>query len=187
MPRVLPLIAVLVLPALASAEGMPRTAFQFDTRLGFQGGMVISQQGSTFGFNVTPQMTFGARLAGRVQVGVGLGLSHLGSGQSSTTFVLFSPLVAVDVLKARDDRVALYLKAGPHFGGIVQRTGPSTTNGTFALGFDLGLGARYAFHPMFALGMEAGAQTLFVDPTDPGETRFAGFYAALVGTFFAGK
>jgi hypothetical protein len=69
--------------------------------------------------------------------------------------------------------------------GVTSST--ATSSNSFILGFDLGLGMRYAVHRMFAIGLEGGAAGLFIEPQDPSPVGVTIFYAVLVGTFYYGR
>ena len=88
-------LAVLVLPQLARAQMPAHAALAVDARLG--AGIVV---GGTSAVVAVPSLTLGARLADRVQVGLGVGLYRVSSpgggpnGTNQTTFT-FAPTVEV--------------------------------------------------------------------------------------------
>jgi hypothetical protein len=170
----------------SSTLAPPDRAFQLDVRFGY------GSLGGGGGINL------GARLAGRVQVGVGLSAFHqmytTGDpqipGGVSNTRVTFTPGVAVDVWKALEDRVALVLRLGlpvgvsiAHpFGGVV-----GTSVDQPHVGFDAAVGMRFAVVRYFALGLEAGCGGLFELSGGDEVGRSINVYGNLVGTFFIGK
>ncbi len=175
------LAALVLAPSLARAQ-MPRTAFDADARLG--AGLII---GGTSAVVAQPSLTLGARLIDRLQVGVGVGFYRVSSpgggpnGTNQTTFT-FAPTIAVDLLKAHDDKAAWYAKAALPMGAEVTQP-----RNFFVLGYDLALGARYCPHPNFAVALEGGVTGIFVDPAGNGGFGVTTVYGALVGTFYWGR
>lgn len=148
--RKLVLALILLTSPAALAEGMPTTGFFADLRIG--GAAPIGMGGITTGtgFTALPSFAMGARLFGRLQLGLGfnfLRFDSLGPGTDTNVFT-FVPLVAVDIIKAQDERVAFYGKAGLPVGANVTCNGACNT--ASVVGFDLGIGVRYAPHRMFA-------------------------------------
>jgi hypothetical protein len=139
-----------------------------------------------------PQIVIGGRLADRLHLGLGFAFQRIAvdtPGMVTSTFNLFyfTPTVEVDIVRSRDHRVAFYGKAGLPLGvDIISTSGAPSSNG-FVVGYDVAVGMRYAFHPAFTLGFEAGLDGFFVNPERNTDDAFATtFYSALVGTFFFG-
>ena len=175
------LVAALLSPVAAHAEkgenSMPTTAFLFEARIG-----------GSVAFGVTAGLLVGARIIDRLHLGLGFAFVRTDNGAGSNNRVNFAPTVAVDIIKAHDDRVAFYGKVALPLGPIVVcPPGPGDCDAGFNVGFDFGLGARYAFHRMFAMGLEAGVVGSFDNPQRNVHTSTVTFYGALVGTFWYGK
>jgi hypothetical protein len=153
---------------------------------------------------LVPQLVVGGNF-GRWSVGLGVGFvrgsldaSSVGnpSGtQLSVTYLSFAPTVQLDLIRSTDNRVALYALAalapslvvvdGGGGGG-----GPCNGGAGFVLGYQTAIGARYAFHKQFMLGVErgpSGVVSTMVGCSTPGSTNIApalhAMYGALVGTF----
>jgi hypothetical protein len=185
-------LALLLVPTLARAQ-MPSLAFMTEARIGGGAGVIGGGGGGA-----SASLTFGARLADRLQVGVGFGLFRYSTpgvnigpnniNNDTTTFTL-NPTVAVDILKAKDNKVAWYGKIALPLGARVtpNANNPNTNNTVFVIGYDLGLGARYCPHPNFAFGAEAGLTGLFIDPSGNTGSGTTAVYGAVVGTFYWGK
>ncbi|MGZ3405631.1 MAG: hypothetical protein ACXVAN_04245 [Polyangia bacterium] len=175
-------LAVLVLPQLARAQMPAHAALAVDARLG--AGIVV---GGTSAVVAVPSLTLGARLADRVQVGLGVGLYRVSSpgggpnGTNQTTFT-FAPTVEVDLLKAKDNKAAWYAKGALPMGAEITQP-----RNFFVLGYDVALGARYCPHPNFAAALEGGVIGIFVDPRGNGGFGVTTVYGALVGTFYWSK
>jgi hypothetical protein len=180
-------------PALAQSqpEGMPNNAFLFEARLGVATPLVFINTG--FGManfesvTPTPSLLVGARLAGRIHVGLGFSFARFSQPGASNNIVSFVPTFAIDMIKSHDDRVAFYGKLGLPLGPIVDCNNGAPCDTGFGIGFDIALGARYAFHRMFALGLEAGVDGTFENPQRDNTVGLVGFYGTLVASFFAGK
>ncbi|HEY2747983.1 MAG TPA: hypothetical protein VGL86_25345 [Polyangia bacterium] len=180
--RTIVILAVLALaPALAHAQ-MPAWGLAVDARIG--AGLLV---GGTSAVIAVPSLTVGARLADRVQVGLGAGLYRISSpgggpnGTNQTTFT-FAPTVEVDLLRAHDRKAAWYLKGALPLGAEV-----TTPRDFFVVGYDAALGARYCPHPNFAVALEGGVTGLFLDPAGKNGFGVTTVYGALVGTFYWGK
>lgn len=72
---------------------------------------------------------------------------------------------------------------GVPLGAIVQ----DRPGNQLVAGYDVALGTRYAPHPMFSIGLEAGATGLYFDRRGDQERAVTMIYGALVGSFYAGK
>ncbi|MDB4968720.1 MAG: hypothetical protein JWN44_4409 [Myxococcales bacterium] len=173
--------AALFTPSLARAQ-MPANGLAVEARLG--GGVVLGGVGTVV---AVPSLTVGGRLIDRLQLGVGFGIFRISSpgggmgGTNQTTFT-FAPTLSVDILKAKDNRAALYGKFALPMGAEI-----TTTRNFFVLGYDVAIGARYCPHPNFAIGVEGGLTGVFVDPNGPNGSGITTVYGALVGTFYWGK
>jgi hypothetical protein len=173
------------------SEGMPAKAFVFEARL--QGAFNLLGEGFFGSATLIPTITLGARIADRLHLGVDFFVTNFtassGNGSSSNSLTAFAigPIVELDIVKAARNRVAFYGKVALLPGAAVDsRSGASNSN-TFFLGLDLGLGVRYAPVRFFAVGTEAGALTLFIDPGSSGSASISAFYAGFVGTFLYGR
>jgi hypothetical protein len=182
MRKVWVLLVLLAAARAGADEGMPQRGFVADLRVGAGVPVSLGGLGVASGFTAIPSLALGGRLLGRLQLTMGFSFLRVeSSGGGDISAFHFAPTVAVDVAKSSDQKVALYLKFALPVGAAVTNT---TT--TFLIGFDIGIGTRYAFHRMFALGFEAGAAGLFFDPAN-NATGVAAFYGALVGTFYYGS
>jgi hypothetical protein len=176
------LFAVALVPSLARAQ-MPANGLAVEARLG--GGIAVAGVGTIF---VAPSLTVGGRLIDRLQLGVGFGLFRIstpgggGAGGTNQTTFTIAPQITVDILKAHDNKAALYGKAALPMGALV--TNPRNL---FVLGYDFAIGARYCPHPNFAAGVEGGITGVFVDPNGPNGSGVTSVYGAVVGTFYWGK
>jgi hypothetical protein len=170
-------------------EGMPDTGFVFNLRLG--GGVPIGIGGGgaiNTTLNALPAIAAGVRLIGRLELTLGMNFARFEQGTNTATSVVsFVPTLVVDIARSADRKAAFYGKFGLPLGVGVIQTGGGNSSNSFIVGFDFGLGVRYAFHRMFALGFEGGASGLFVEPQDPNPTGITIFYAVLVGTFYYGR
>jgi hypothetical protein len=173
----------------ARATGMPSYAFVAELRFG-GGGLIAGSNGNA---GLQPSLFVGARLFGRLHLGLAFGLLRVSFGgenetnPSSDTFTTtifeVEPTVSVDLVQARDRRVAFYLKTGVPLGALLQTDVARQP----VVGYDIALGVRYLPHPMFGIGVEAGVTGLYVHPTHDDGSSVTMIYGALVGTFFAGK
>lgn len=175
-------IALFALPSVARAQ-MPANAFEADARLG--GGVIVGGLGNVVAL---PSLTIGGRLVDRLQVGLGFGLFRFstpggGMGGTNTTTVDFVPTIAVDLLKAHDNRAAWYFKGGMPLGTELVS---NPNRSFFVIGYDAALGARYCPHPNFAIALEGGVTGIFVDPAGNNGSGITTVYGALVGTFYWG-
>ncbi len=172
----------------------PRTAMLFEARLAITSPISVAAAGSTAA-NVTavPALLLGARLIDRLHVGLGLSFFVVyaanGSGgflTSDLVVVSLAPTVGIDLLRSRSRRATWYLKAALPLGPVLNCTGPmgQPCDRGFAVGFDVALGARYAFDRVFALGMEAGTSGSFVNPQRAMSQGILGAYGGLVATFY---
>jgi hypothetical protein len=164
-------------------------AFMMEARVG--GGLSVQGNG---GGGASAELAFGVRLIDRLQVGLGFTVFHTSTainGAAATTQTTFTlnPQITVDILKARDNKVAWYGKVGLPIGAAAQTANVvnGATNTVFAIGFDLGLGLRYCPHPNVAFGLEGGINGFYTDVTTNGGTGTVGVYGAAVGTFYWGK
>ncbi|MDI7269894.1 MAG: hypothetical protein QME96_18030 [Myxococcota bacterium] len=102
------------------------------------------------------------------------------------------PDLELFVWSSADGAARLYVLAGFNLGvGIDEEAAPPSpdpefdeTEFDFVGGFCLGLGGHYFLHRNFALGVEIGSRTLFID--DPIIRAISSLYAALSITFVAG-
>ena len=178
--------AAALLPSAAGAEGFPANSFAIELRLA--GGTGIA--GLIGNFLAVPSLTFGGRIADRVQVGLGFSFfrSSTAAGGTATTtdnnVVNFAPTVSVDAFKSNDNRAAFYIKFALPLGPVITCVGNLPCDNGFAVGFDLALGARYAVHRIFAVGLEAGTAGSYINPQRQGTNGVVYFYGALVGTVY---
>jgi len=147
-------------------------------------------------FAPVPQLVLGFQ-TGIFGLGAGIGFTRFGYsggggfsvGGQSITELLLAPTVTVDAFQSRDHKVAFYLLGAPVFGVIIaDQTGNSgSTNSD--LGFQFALGANYALHDNFRLGMEVGpighfySYNLQGSSNNPPTYSTVSLYTALVGTF----
>jgi hypothetical protein len=168
---------------------MPRYAFVVELRVG--GGGIVSGTGTTG--VLSPSLFIGARLFGRLHLGLGFGLTRVSLGtdnalndddetQTSTVFDV-EPTASIDLVQARDRRVAFYLKVGVPLGASFE----TDVARQLVVGYDFALGVRYLPHPMFGIGFEGGVTGLYVHPTHDDGSSVTIIYGAIVGSFFAGK
>jgi hypothetical protein len=207
LKRIAVAVALLV-PAVAAAEervGTPASGGFVDFRLGFglpiaasfvplagTGGAPVQSQE----VSVIPHLAGGFRVIDRIQIGLGFSYfrSSLTTGTTLSSTVAynlfyFTPFVVIDFARTHDRRAAFYGKFGLPLGAdIITQSRAPDSNG-FIVGYDFTLGARYAFHPAFALGLETGLLGTFINPErDDANVAFTTFYSSLVGTFyFAGR
>jgi hypothetical protein len=196
MKRLVLLLALLMTPGLvgkARAQMPAGPAFVMEARVG--GGFGITGNG---GGGASAAMAFGVRLIDRLQIGLGFTVFHgssfnIGNGNftsANTTFTL-NPQLTVDILKAKDNKVAWYGKVGIPVGAQnVSTSGPGAPNQSTTVavvGFDVGLGVRYCPHPNVAFGIEGGFNGFYTDPGGNGGTNITGIYGSVVGTFYWGK
>lgn len=194
LARTLVILAVLA-PQAAHAQdgsgGMPRKGFVANLRLAVLGAIGVGSVTTVgAGASAVPSLDLGARFAGRFQVTLGFTFfrTDVAGGGTDTNLFAFVPSFAADILKSNDQKAALYVKVGLPMGALILvPNGPAPTNTGFAVGFDFALGARYAFHPMFALGAEGGVAGFFFNPDNISASGFVSFYGALVGTFYYGR
>lgn len=178
------LLLLLLLPvaAVANERGMPDRALILESRL--SGGIAVVASHIVFG--PLPSLLFGVRAWGRLELGVGLSLTRISyslfMAETSSTIFTAAPTAELDILKSNDDKVALYLRAGLPLGALFTTSG-SRTGSYVAVGFEAGIGVRYAPHPMFTIGMESGFLGTYGDPGGRRGSGFTSVYGALVGTF----
>jgi hypothetical protein len=198
MKRILICLALLgsVAHAEKSPNGMPDTAFVFEARIA--AGAPVSILGylvSGTAFTAIPSLFVGARLIDRIHVGLGLqffrlqGSASTGLGTTATSdyVIEFEPLISADLFKSGDNRAAFYLKFGIPLGPVITCPGGGAPcDNNFGVGFDIGLGVRYAVHRNVGLGVEAGVAGAFIGPQRNDTTGEVSFYGALVGTFWSG-
>ena len=144
------LFALTVGPAAAARadeNGMPTTAFLFEARIG-----------GSVAFGVTAGLLVGARIIDRLHLGLGFGFVRTDStGAGSNNRVNFAPTVAVDILKARDNRVAFYGKFALPLGPTVAcPPGNGACDTGFTIGFDFGLGRSLCIPPHVRVGDGGG-------------------------------
>jgi hypothetical protein len=175
-------VAALLFSTSARAQMPPGPALVVDARLGF--GVPLA---GNAGLAAVPSLDAGVRLIDRLQLTLGFGLFRVASaGDNSDTSWTFIPALTVDLVRAHDHRVACYVKAALPVGARVV-TASQARRDSFVIGYDAALGTRWAPHPNFALGVEAGVTGLFVDPVGDNSTATTSFYGALVGTFYWGR
>jgi hypothetical protein len=163
--------------------GLPRRAFFVEADFGGGGG----------GPGVGTNLLIGGRFANRVQLAAGVGYWGFasagvvgvvgGTATQRSDVVSFVPSLAVDLAKTRDDRVALFLRAQLPLGAAISPASPTD----FVVGYKAGLGVRWSAHPSLALGLEGGYSGSVTDPGGPQQSQMTSGYAALSGTFYAGR
>lgn len=176
------------------------TAFRVDLRLPVSLFTVLGAGGSSVSISATPSiplLALGLR-TGRVGVLAGLGFSRItsnttynnpypygggGSQSSSSTEVTFAPTLTYDFFQSDDQKAAFYGLGAALFGAVVPPDGTIKKD----LGFQFALGASYALHENFRLGLEAGPAGHVYDTGLTGSASVVTMYAALVGTFLYPK
>jgi hypothetical protein len=152
--------------------------------------------GTLAGGGAAAELAFGVRLIDRLQIGLGFSVYHTsntiniitGTATTSVTVFTLNPQLTVDILKAKDNKVAWYGKIGIPFGAQNSNPGGNNSNTVFAVGFDIGLGVRYCPHPNVAFGVEGGFDGFYINPgNNNGSTDVTGVYGAIAGTFYWGK
>ena len=165
------------------------TSFRADFKLPFAVATFVGGNAAAPApFAPVPQLVLGFQ-TGRFGLGAGIGFTRFGVsggggfsfGSQSLTELLFSPTVTVDAFQSRDRKVAFYLLGAPVFGVIVSQTF-SKGNVDSDLGFQFALGASYALHENFRLGMEVGPVGHFYNTQNTTYTTMS-LYTALVATF----
>jgi hypothetical protein len=177
----------------------PRTAFIFETRLGYAAGRSAVQDVAQSPFIVP---AIGIRRANFLQITLGVlpitenVYDSDGGNVRTSTSVLLS--AAADVVKSPDGRAAFFTRAGFAAGRMTIPGTGSEGDAKSVLGFDLALGGRYALKPWFALGGEVGLLQQFIEDSDPTTSRSLSgvpsgdqsetlVHFGLVATFFAGE
>lgn len=176
------------------------TAFRVDLRLPVSLFTVLGTGGSYVSISATPSiplLALGLR-TGRVGMLAGLGFSRVTSSatynpnlyggggvtqSSSSTEVTFAPTLTYDFFQSDDQKAAFYGLGAVLFGAVVPPDGKVQKD----LGFQFALGASYALHENFRLGLEAGPVGHVVDTGLTGSASVVTMYAALVGTFLYPK
>src|SRR4051812_2049507 len=115
LARLLPLSLLLVATPAAAQNvdaGFPRTAFLFEARLALGDSAPVTNNGGNVGvgFTAVPSLLAGVRLIDRLHVGMGFSFARISNGGGSANVVTFAPTFAIDIWKARDNRVAFYGK-----------------------------------------------------------------------------
>jgi hypothetical protein len=157
------------------------------------GGATAGPSGAVVaGVSPIPSLTVGARLANRIHIGLGFAFLRVAvdlPGMNTQAFNLFyfAPEFAIDLTRSRDNRASFYAKAALPIGADISATSGAPSSDGFVIGYDLGVGLRYALHPAIALGLEAGLMGTFINPERNSLDAFVTtFYSSLVGTFFFG-
>lgn len=195
MRRLLPALAIvlfsIVSGGVARAQMPAAPAFVMEARVG--GGLAVAGGGNGGG-GASANLTFGVRLIDRLQIGLGFSVFHTSTIVNTTTGAVnaqtiftINPTLTIDILKARDNKVAWYGKIGLPLGAQVQAVTNNVSSTVFVIGYDLGLGVRYCPHPNVAFGVEGGLDGFYADPGNGGSTGTTGVYGAIVGTFYWGK
>ena len=84
-------------PPAASADGMPRSAFLLDLRIGGAVPLAIGGLGATTAFSALPSIGVGVRLIGRLQLSMGFTFFRTESSSGSNTNLFnLVPTIAVD-------------------------------------------------------------------------------------------
>jgi hypothetical protein len=167
-------------------------AFRADFKLPVAiGSLYANHQVSQSPFATVPQLVLGGQ-AGRVGFGAGLGFSRLSYSSASLNFggasggnyeqlteLSVAPTLTFDAFRSDDGKVALYVLGAPIFGIILQ----SNQSAASDLGFQFAIGARYALHENFRIGLEAGPLGHFYNLGDNETLGVITLYTALVGSF----
>ncbi|MDY0004643.1 MAG: outer membrane beta-barrel protein [Polyangia bacterium] len=202
------LAAAFILSFLGSTQAFGQGAAQGPAQGGIKarglfmevglGGQLTAYNGLTGqGQQVGGSFLVGYKL-NRLILGLGLEYYHMATYQSQTgggitlkeheiiNAMIFQPTVQFHLLESSP--LALYLSGGIHVGFAVYDetdTDSDEDTGTTILGFHLGLGMRYFFHPRFCASVEAGFRGLWVlinyDPDGPGEQDTTSAVGAFYG------
>jgi hypothetical protein len=189
--------------ARAQTEGVPAQGFLLEVGIGGTVPLYAIGNNGAAVSSALPSLMAGYRLIDRLQLQLGFVLGAFGFNGSSavggtsataSTFTIV-PQVAVDLLKYANNRVAFYAEAGLPLGANVSTitvAGNSNTNSQFVIGFDVGLGVRYALAPIFTIGFESGILGIFAPGTNTnnsaiGASTAVTFYASAVATLYFGK
>lgn len=167
-------------------------AFQADFKLPFAvttlitGLELVNANDYQSPFAPVPQLVLGLHVW-RIGVGVGFGFTNFGvraaDGIDSATELLVAPTFTFDVFQSKDAKVALYALAAPVLGLILVNQPGQPVSIQSDIGFQAALGASYALHDNFRVGLEVGPVG-HVFNTNYTETVYTmALYTALVGTF----
>jgi opacity protein-like surface antigen len=181
-------------PARASGDGVPDKGFYLGLGLGAS---------STNPPLAVPSLTAGYRLINRLEIHLALqfaansvtGTNGAGATEHGTAgFFTVAPGLSIDIVRFLNDKVALYADAGIPIGLAFATIATSNGGGSgsaFAIGFDAGLGVRYALAQMFTIGLEGGVLGLFAIGANTaggfGSSSLVGFYGAIVANLYFGK
>jgi hypothetical protein len=184
-------------------------AFELDARLALSiNSVTVSSAGTTIpvapGTLATvfyssslpvPQLAAGVR-SGRFAALLGFGFSY--SAPSSVTGsspnvsqIVLAPTGTADLFRSYDGRVAVYglfgLLLAPVVVNFTLSNGvtPATAQSELDLnvGLQIAVGARFALHRNFRIGLEAGPLVQFLRVDENNSPTTVSFYGALVGSF----
>jgi hypothetical protein len=155
-------------PAAPAAQQPKSTGLLFEVGLG--ASMTVFNQYTSQLQQIGASFLLGYKL-NRVAFGLGLEITNNATYEddgtdkdhNTTTSVLFKPTLQFHLLESGP--LAMLLDAGLHVGfAAYDETGTEIDDHTdiILVGFHLGLGMRYFFHPRFALGAQAGYRGLWV-------------------------
>jgi hypothetical protein len=159
-------------------------AFRADMKLPFAVSPILGGGGDAFTpFAPVPQLVLGIQV-GRLGLGAGIGFTRLGTGGLGTggdiTQLLVAPDVTFDVFQSRDGKVAFYLLGAPIVGVVLVTNSSAQSD----YGFQFAVGANYALHENFRIGLEVGPVGNFYGSAGAeGGLSEISVYTALVGTF----
>lgn len=176
-------------PADTTDRGPLPTAFRADIRLPASIVTFVNTNGNAISSAPSvPLLALGLR-TGRVGVLGGLGFSRVtvsrsrglgGIGQSdSSTEVSFAPTLTYDFFQSTDQKALFYGLGAAILGAVVPPNGTVSKD----LGFQFAVGASYALHENFRLGLEAGPVGHVLDAGSSSTVSVVTMYAALVGSF----
>jgi hypothetical protein len=161
------------------------TAFRADFKLPFTVASLASGSGGSSALPIAvPQLILGFQ-SGRWGLGAGIGFTTVSesAGEFSSTEnaaeVLIAPTLTVDAFQSKDGKAALYFLGAPIFGIIVG----SNQSAESDLGFQFAVGANYALHENFHIGLEVGPVGHFYSGNEGASESVVSIYTALVGTF----
>ncbi len=200
--RCLPKVIVPAVVCLGLAHASPAAASE-----GAASGFMIQ---GLVGGAVTPA-SFGPWSTGALRIGAMLDTMAISANVSFFAYaepkgdyygvhlLTFGPDIEWFVWSSADGAARLYLMTGFNLGAGIfedkayydpyEEPTVDETEADFIGGFGLGLGGHYFLHRNFALGVEIGSRTLFIDYSDaPSDevVAISSLYAALSITFVAG-
>jgi hypothetical protein len=183
--------AALPVPEGTASHDHP-TAFRADFKLPLAVASLLSSETgpSASPFAPVPQLVLGFQ-SGRVSFGAGLGFTRTalsssglispsgGGSTQSLTELLIAPTLTLDAFQSADGKVAFYGLGAALFGILLE----SNESVESDVGFQFAIGASYALHDNFRIGMEAGPVGHFYSTGEGESLSTMSLYTALIVTF----